>query len=104
MVGSPTARRLGTSIVVLVLTILVAVRALDIYPWNDRIFDLWAYWATRFGLDYTSAVPGHTGDYLYSPAFAQLISPLTSLPLPLFAAAWTALLGLVLYWLTGWRA
>jgi hypothetical protein len=102
--GSAAARRVGTSIVVLVVGILVAVRALSIYPWNDRIFDLWAYWTTRFGLDYASAVPGHTGDYLYSPAFAQLISPLTALPLPLFAATWTALLGVVLYWLTGWRA
>jgi hypothetical protein len=104
MVGTPAARRLGTSIVVLVMTILVTVRVLDIYPWNDRIFDLWAYWTTRFGLDYASAVPGHTGDYLYSPAFAQLIGPLTALPLPLFSATWTAMLGLILYWLTGWRA
>ena len=104
MVGSPAARRMGTSIVVVVVGILVAFRALDVYPWNDRIFDLWAYWTTRFGLDYASAVPGHTGDYLYSPAFAQLIAPLTALPLSLFAASWTALLGIVLYWLTGWRA
>ncbi|HJP88951.1 MAG TPA: hypothetical protein VJ850_07960 [Candidatus Limnocylindrales bacterium] len=82
MAGGVFARRLGTSIVVLVVGILVVVRLLSIYPWNDRIFDLWAYWATRFGLDYSTAVPGHTGDYLYSPAFAQFISPLTALPLP----------------------
>jgi hypothetical protein len=102
--GTPAARRLGRSIVFLVVGILVAVRALDVYPWNDRIFDLWAYWTTRFGLDYAAAVPGHTGDYLYSPAFAQLIAPLTALPLPLFAAVWTAGLGAILCWLTGWRA
>lgn len=95
---------MGTSVFVLVLAIFVAVRALGIYPWNDRIFDLWAYWTTRFGLDYATAVPGQTGDYLYSPAFAHLIAPVTALPLPLFAASWTALLGVVLYWLTGWRA
>jgi hypothetical protein len=104
MVGGPTARRLGTSIFVLVVAIFAAVRLIDVYPWNDRIFDLWAYWTTRAGLDYAAAVPGHTGDYLYSPAFAQLIAPLTALPLPLFTAAWTALLAVVLYWLTGWRA
>jgi len=104
MVGTPAARRLGTSVFVLVVAIFVWVRLLDIYPWNHRIFDLWAYWTTRFGLDYASAVPGHSGDYLYSPAFAQLISPLVALPLPLFAALWTALLAAILYWLTGWRA
>jgi hypothetical protein len=104
MVGTPAARRLGTSIFVLVVTIFVTVRLLGIYPWDDRIFDLWAYWTTRFGLDYASAVPGHTGDYLYSPAFAQLIAPLTALPLPLFAATWTAVLAATLYWLAGWRA
>ena len=95
---------MGTSAFVLVLAIFVTVRVLGIYPWNAPIFDLWAYWTTRFGLDYSTAVPGQTGDYLYSPAFAHLIAPLTALPLPLFAASWTALLGVVLYWLTGWRA
>jgi hypothetical protein len=104
MVGTPAARRMGTSIVLLVVGILIAVRAMDVYPWNDRIFDLWAYWATRFGLDYSTAVPGHTGDYLYSPAFAQLIAPLVALPLPWFSALWTALLGAILLWLAGWRA
>jgi len=104
MAGTPAARRVGTSIFVLVVGIFVTARLLDVYPWNDRIFDLWAYWTTRFGLDYASAVPGHSGDYLYSPAFAQLISPLVALPLPLFAGLWTALLAAVLYWLTGWRA
>jgi hypothetical protein len=104
MVGSPAARRMGTSIFVLVVAIFVALRLIDVYPWNDRIFDLWAYWATRSGLDYASAVPGRTGDYLYSPAFAQLIAPLTALPLPVFTAVWTTLLAATLYWLTGWRA
>jgi hypothetical protein len=42
--------------------------------------------------------------YLYSPAFAHLIAPLTAQPLPIFMAAWTAMLAAVLYWLSGWRA
>jgi hypothetical protein len=99
-----SAHRVFTSGFILVIAIFAAVRLLDIYPWNDRIFDLWAYWSTRFDIDYTWTRPGESGAYLYSPAFAQLISPLTALPLPLFTAAWTVLLGAVFWWLAGWRA
>lgn len=97
-------QRLAISGFVLVVAIFVLVRLLNLYPWNDRIFDLWAYWSTRFDLDYTNARPGESGAYLYSPAFAQLIAPLTALPLPLFMAVWTVMLAAVFYWLTGWRA
>jgi hypothetical protein len=97
-------RRLATSGFVLVVAIFAIVRLLDLYPWNDRIFDLWAYWSTRSDLDYTWARPGESGAYLYSPAFALLIAPLTALPLPLFMATWTVLIAAVFYWLAGWRA
>lgn len=100
----PFIRRTAVAAALLVLTIFATVRLLDIYPWNDRLFDLWAYWSTRFGLDYDAAVPGQTGAYIYSPAFAHVISPLTALPFPLFAALWTVLLVAVLFWLSGWRA
>jgi hypothetical protein len=82
----------------------MAVRLLDLYPWNEKLFDLWAYWSTRSGFDYANARPGVSGAYLYSPAFAHLISPLTALPLPVFTAVWTGLLAAVLGWLAGWRA
>ena len=97
-------RRLATSGFILVVAIFAAVRLLDLYPWNDRIFDLWAYWSTRFGMDYSLAHPGESGAYLYSPAFAQLIRPLTVLPLTVFMAVWTVLIAAVFYWLAGWRA
>ena len=95
--------RLAIAGFVLVVAIFAGVRLLDLYPWNDRIFDLWAYWSTRFGLDYSLARPGDSGAYIYSPAFAQLIAPLTAVPLPVFTAVWTILLAAVLYWLAGWR-
>lgn len=104
LVEPAVIRRLAISGFVLVVAIFAVVRLLNLYPWNDRIFDLWAYWSTRDGLDYTLAHPGESGHYLYSPAFAQLISPLTLLPLPLFMATWTVLLAGVFYWLLGWRA
>jgi hypothetical protein len=103
LTGSPRARRLASSSFLLVVIIFAAARLLDLYPWNQRFFDLWAYWSTRFGLDYTVARPGDSGAYLYSPAFAHLISPLTALPLPVFTATWTLLIAGTLYWLTGWR-
>jgi hypothetical protein len=97
-------RRIATSGFILVVAIFAVARLLDLYPWNDRIFDQWAYWSTRFGLDYALTRPGESGAYLYSPAFAQLITPLTALPLPVFMATWTVLLAAVFYWLAGWRA
>lgn len=97
-------RRLAVSGFILVVAIFAGVRLLDLYPWNDRLFDQWAYWSTRFGFDYAAAHPGESGAYLYSPAFAQLIAPLTVLPLPVFMATWTALVAAVFYWVAGWRA
>ena len=100
----PFVRRTAIAAALLVTAIFMTARLLDLYPWNERIFDLWAYWSTRSGFDYESARPGVSGAYLYSPAFAHLISPLTALSLPVFAAVWTGLLVAALGWLTGWRA
>lgn len=82
---------------------LVVFRLLGIYPWNESVFDLHAYWITRDGVDYANQHAGPAGTYLYSPAFAQLIRPLTILPLPLFAAIWTSIGAALLIWLTGRR-
>lgn len=82
---------------------LVAFRLFGIYPWNESAFDLHAYWITRAGVDYANQHAGPAGTYLYSPAFAQAIRPLTLLPLPLFAALWTSIGGALLVWLTGRR-
>ena len=86
---------------VVLMGVVVGFRLLSVYPWNEYVFDLHAYWLTREGVDYANQHAGPAGAYLYSPAFAQLISPLTSLPLPLFAGIWTALMAGLLLWLTG---
>jgi hypothetical protein len=70
------------------------------FPWNEYARPH-AYWITRDGVDYASYAAGPAGTYLYSPAFAQAIRPLTILPLPLFAATWTALGAALLIWLSG---
>lgn len=97
-------RRLAISGFVLVVLIFMGVRLLGVYPWNEPLFDLWAYWSTGIDLEYSTARPGNSGAYIYSPAFAHLISPLTALPLPVFTAAWTAIVAAAFFWLTGWRA
>jgi hypothetical protein len=100
----PWIRRTSVAAAILVTVVFSTARLLEMYPWNERIFDLWAYWSTRAGFDYAAARPGVSGAYIYSPAFAHLIAPLTALPFAVFAAAWTALLVAALGWLTGWRA
>ena len=97
-------RDLALGAFVVVVGALVAFRLLNVYPWNAAVFDLRTYWATRFGIDFSTQHAGPAGAYLYSPAFAQLIAPLTLLPLPLFAAIWTAIGAALLYWMTGRHA
>jgi hypothetical protein len=82
----------------------VGFRLFDVYPWTANVFDLHTYWATRDGVDYSGVTAGPAGAYLYSPAFAQAIRPLTILPLPIFAAAWTMFGALLLVWLAGRRS
>ena len=77
------------------------MRLFSVYPWNDPVWDLHTYGATRFGLHYADAQPGPAGAFLYAPAFAQLIVPLTLLPYPVFAAIWTMLGAALLVWLAG---
>lgn len=96
--------RLAFAGFVVLLGTFVGVRMLDVDPWAMPAYDVFAYWATRDGFDYASARQGATGAYLYSPAFAQLIAPLTALPWPVFAGAWTALIAAPLLWLTGRHA
>jgi Glycosyltransferase family 87 len=103
MVGtrSYSASDLAIGAYVVILGVFVAFRLLGIGPWDSPGFDLHAYWSTRAGLDYATTRPGDPGAFLYSPAFAHLISPITVLPWPAFAALWTAIGAGLLVWLTG---
>lgn len=82
-------------------TAFVALRLVGADGWALTNWDLHAYWTTRDGLDYAAARPGATGAFLYSPAFAQAIAPLTAFPWPAFAALWTAIVAGTLLWLAG---
>ena len=93
--------RLSIGGFVVALTVFAGARFVAASPWDIPAFDAYAYWSTRDGLDYATAAEGRTGAYLYSPAFAQLIAPLTVLPLATFAGIWTLALALPLVWLAG---
>ncbi len=67
--------------------------------------DARAYWAAWEGGLYTAEF-GRDGAYLYSPAFAQVLWPLTLLPWPVFAALWWGSTVVAFVWLLaplGWR-
>lgn len=93
--------RLGLDLFVVLLAVAVVLRLLAIDPWTISELDMHTYWATRAGIDYFGSNPYEIGAYLYAPAFAQLLSPLTILPWPVFAALWTAVIGAAYIWLVG---
>ncbi len=93
------ARLLRDGYLVLAI-VFVGLRVFAIPPWADSV-DAYAYWTTRTGNFYASAETGQIGAYLYSPAFAQVLTPLVALPLALFTALWTAVNLAALWWLVG---
>jgi hypothetical protein len=80
--------------------VFVGLRLFAIKPWADSV-DAYAYWTTRTGDFYAAAQTGQIGAYLYSPAFAQALAPLTWLPVAVFTALWTAINCAALWWLLG---
>jgi hypothetical protein len=80
--------------------VFVGLRLFAVDPWADSV-DAYAYWTTRSGDFYAAADTGRIGAYLYSPAFAQLLAPLTWLPLNVFTAIWTAINCAALWFLLG---
>ena len=85
---------------IILSVVFVGLRLFAIEPWADSV-DAYAYWTTRTGDYYAAADTGRIGAYLYSPAFAQLLAPLTWLPLNVFTAIWTAINCAALWFLLG---
>jgi hypothetical protein len=68
--------------------------------------DAHAYWLTGSHQHLYGAAPQSVDAFLYSPAFAQLIWPLTHFPWPVFVALWIVLVSATFAWLLiplGWR-
>lgn len=68
---------------------------------GDYFRDALAYWRPDLDDLYGGRRVGIMSTYLYSPAFAQLISPFGLLPWAAFAALWSALNLGVLVWMVG---
>jgi len=68
---------------------------------GDYFRDALAYWRPDLDNLYGGRRVGIMSTYLYSPAFAQLISPFGLLPWVAFAALWSALNLGVLIWMVG---
>jgi hypothetical protein len=75
-------------------------------PWG-RLWgtgqDARCYWQASLANPYLHSGWNDPIAYVYSPAFLQLVSPLTALPWQAFMAAWTAILLLAVRFLTGPR-
>ena len=70
-----------------------------IHPWTFVGIDARAYWRVDLAHPYASSGVGDHSTYLYSPAFAQFLSPLYVLSFEAFFVLWTATSIAVLYWL-----
>ena len=67
--------------------------------------DAYAYWTVDPAHPYSASTPGAFRAYFYSPAFAQLTSPIHLLPWQVFIAVWTVVLTIALVWQAGlWTA
>lgn len=80
----------------LIVAVWIGLNATGIY-FRDTL----AYWRPDFSDLYGGREVGVMSTYLYSPAFAQLVSPLGLLPWPAFAALWSALNLAALVWMVG---
>ena len=70
-----------------------------IHPWTFVGIDARAYWRVDLAHPYVTSAVGEYSTYLYSPAFAQALSPLYVLSFGAFFMLWTVASVAVLYWL-----
>jgi hypothetical protein len=87
------AGRPSASLTWVLVTAMIWTPALiaGIGVWKAEIgSDARAYWLTGHRADLYPLAPGQRGAYLYSPAFAQAIWPLTHLPFVAFRVLWLA--------------
>ena len=69
------------------------------HPWTFWGVDARAYWQVDLAHPYTDSAVGELSNYLYSPAFAQLLAPFSALPFEVFFVLWTAVSVVILAWL-----
>ena len=102
-----SARRHGAVLVVAWLVCALLASMFWLYP-HDGIhgLDAHAYWATGHRGHLYAGPPAARDAYLYSPAFAMVIWPLTQLPWLAFYVVWVIVESCAFAWLLaplGWR-
>jgi glycosyl transferase family 87 len=94
------ARALRDALIVVgLLRALAYYAGQGIQPWTFTGIDARAYWAVDLAHPYAHSGVGEYSTYLYSPAFAQVLSPTYWLSFEAFFVVWTVASVLVLYWL-----
>jgi glycosyl transferase family 87 len=94
------ARPLRDALIVVGLLRAVFYYAIQgIHPWTFVGIDARAYWGVDLAHPYANSGVGEYSTYLYSPAFAQFLSPTYSLSFDAFFVLWTIASIAVLYWL-----
>lgn len=105
--GKPAASPLALVLLVWVTALYVLVHVLIAYADIGSFgADARAYWLSGHSHDLYGRAPGTWGAYLYTPAFAQFIRPLTLLPLTAFSVVWIGAEAAVFAWLLrplGWQ-
>jgi hypothetical protein len=89
------------AIVVIASGWLIAVRFIADDGIRHAAIDAHAYWSADLTNLYNRAVVGELDSFLYSPAAAQVLWPLTLLPWVVFYGVWTAILIACLVFLVG---
>ena len=97
----PLWLRLGRDVGILLAVGWVIVVATGVMGQLQPGFDAHAYWLARPPDMYAHSGIATTDAYVYSPAFAQVLSPLTALPWLAFDAVWSAIVVGAYLWLTG---
>lgn len=92
--------RLSRDLLIGLAIAFIGIRLVGLSPWDQSV-DAYAYWSTRDGTFYEGSSVGTLGSYLYSPAFALLVSPISWLPWAMFNAIWTAMNVAILWKLAG---
>ena len=94
------ARPLRDALIVVGLLRAVFYYAIQgIHPWTFVGIDARAYWGVDLAHPYASSGVGEHSTYLYSPAFAQALSPTYGLSFDAFFALWTIASIALLFWL-----
>jgi len=102
----PAFARAGMAVVWIVCLLVATAGVMHSLSTHVLGLDSHAYWLSGHLRHLYGAAPGRDNAYLYSPAFATIVWPLTRLPVLVFESLWVIIEGFAFAWLLaplGWR-